>query len=106
MRDVLRVDVKDGLGNGARNGAIGGLVMSLPVVITFASYCDGNCHGVGPFLVASTLTYVALGTGVGVAIDAMRSGRQSIYSASAPAAVAVAPMLSGKARGVRVTFSW
>jgi hypothetical protein len=106
MRDVLRVEVKDGLGNGACNGAVGGLLMSAMFVASITSLCDGDCSGIGPFVVTGIVAYTAMGTGIGVAIDAMRGKRQSIYSASSATSIAIAPMVTRRSAGVNVAVRW
>jgi hypothetical protein len=107
MSDVQRVEVRDGLGNGARNGAIAGALFMVPLLAEIASECHGDCYATGPFLVSATLAYVAMGAGIGVGVDALRHGRKTIYSASAaPAPVAIAPIVTKGGAGVRVGIRW
>ncbi len=107
MNTIQRVDVRDGLGNGARNGAIAGGLIGLLSVIAFKSDCGHECDdGYVAFAVTALLAYTAMGAGVGAGIDALIHGRETIYSSKAPRQVAVAPLITPHGAGVRVGVRW
>jgi len=105
LTDVLRVEIGDGLGDGARNGAIAGAIVGLLPVIAFAADCDYGCN-TGAFVVTAEVLYAAMGAGIGVAIDALRHGRETIYSSSVPRPVAFAPVVTPKRVGMQVAIRW
>jgi hypothetical protein len=108
LRDVARIDVPDGLGNGTRNGAIGGSVLAGLLVLSIASFCDRDCGGeaVG-MAVAGSAIYIGAGAGIGALIDAARVKRQTLYVRSSSAsAVRITPMLGPHAAGIQFSLQW
>ena len=108
MPDVARIDVPDGLGNGARNGAIVGGVLAGLLVATVVSECDRNCGGfVAGVAVWGSAIYVGAGAGIGTLIDAGNVSRSTLYSKSSSVApVSITPILSPHAAGVQLSLRW
>jgi hypothetical protein len=108
FNQIRLVEARDGLGDGARKGALvgAGLYGTLTVLVV-ASLCDHNCGGAVPFVVSAIGFGAAAGAGIGVCLDAMAKHREVIFMASdAGRHVSVKPMLSPRVAGVRVAFQW
>jgi len=107
MPDVARIDVPDGLGNGARNGAIAGGVLAGLLVAAVVRECDRDCGGyVAGMAVWGSAIYVGVGAGLGTLIDAANVSRSTLYSKSSSVPVSIAPILAPHAAGVRVSLQW
>jgi hypothetical protein len=106
--DVSRIEVPDRLGNGIRNGAIvGGLFYGTMMTAFVAGECEGGCGGEGVTVAVFGAAFgAAVGAGFGALVDHLIVGRDTIYSASAPATVRVAPLLSPTRAGLGVRINW
>jgi hypothetical protein len=106
FREIRLIEAKDGVGDGARRGAIAGAVVYGTALLLIAADCEG-CSGFGPFAFSAIVGGSLLGAGVGACLDATVTRREVMFSASAPGQrVSVTPVLSPKAAGVRVAFAW
>jgi hypothetical protein len=110
-QDVLEIRQRrsDSLGNGAIWGAaiLGG---GTALIFGIACSVDRCANEDVPLLVGGVLIYTGIGAGVGVGIDAMIKGNQTVYrnpnrTAYAPG-LHVAPVLSGRRKGVAVSFTF
>jgi hypothetical protein len=101
VADVVRIEKRDGLRNGAIIGAIVGVAMGS--VAAGLSDCPGDypggaCAGFrAAALTVSTGVYAAIGTG----IDALVRGRSTLYAAPPAGRSAT---VGGASRGVGVQF--
>jgi hypothetical protein len=99
----------DSLGNGAVWGAVilgGGTALLLGIACSI----DGCARQDVSFFIAGSLIDSGIGAGIGVSIDAMIQSKQPIYrnpnrTTSAPG-LHVAPVLSGRRRGVALSFTF
>lgn len=77
--DVMRIQKRDGLKNGALIGAAVGVVMGL--LAAGISDCPGDAGGsCGAARVATVGVSIGIYTGIGVGVDALVRGRRTIYS--------------------------
>ena len=111
IQDVRRIEGRDGLGNGVRNGGLVGAAI-LGGFGVFLSYalCDipDGClpHDFGPIAVLAGL---GAGTGMaaGAIIDAAIGGRRLLYASSGASFVLkVTPTLSAHTFGARADITW
>ena len=110
-QDVLEIRQRraDSVANGAKWGAlISGGGASLIFIVSCS--IEGCAHEDVPFFVAAGLVYTGIGAGVGVGIDAMIQGKQTIYrnpNRTAPASgLHVAPVLSGRRKGILLSLTF
>jgi len=111
LADVRRIEGRDSLKNGIRNGGIAGAAAlgGFGLFLSFAM-CEvpDGCLGndLGPLARAA-----ALGAGVGIAsgalIDNAIKGRRLLYSSpSSPVVLQVMPRLTARSVGVGVSLTW
>ena len=102
--DAIRQRRPDSLANGAKWGLAVGAGLGLLAGIAIASEYDG---GGGPLIPMLSLTYGALGAGVGAGIDALVSSEQVIFARrGSPSAVAVRPVLKRGRTGIAATIGF
>jgi hypothetical protein len=92
----------DSLKNGALTGfAIGGLIGAAGMIAL-----AGTADNPAALVAVGALMYGGIGAGIGTGIDALIEGRRVIYarSSSAGTTLTVAPMLSGRRKGVLVSL--
>jgi len=107
LGDVSRIDVPDGLRDGARKGAIVMALWSAVGMLFVASQCGNDCGGMLPLAIVGIPLNAAMGAGIGAFIDAAHVRRHTIYAAtSTTSRVAVAPMVTPHGAGVRVSLQW
>ena len=109
-RDLSEADVseikqwrKDSLANGALIGLAGGATIG---IVGAAYYCGENnhCPGVAAAMIG---LWSAVGTGVGVGIDALISHKRTIYSGGGRTShFGCTPVLGSSRKGVAVRFSF
>jgi hypothetical protein len=106
-RDVEQVRQRrpDSLANGARNGFFTGVGLGVLGGIVVIASEGGDEWG---YLVLGTLTYAALGAGVGVGIDAMIEKERPIFvrRPTARASLQFAPLVGRNRGGMRVAISF
>jgi hypothetical protein len=101
---TIRQRHQDTLANGARIGF--GIGAGFGALVGFAVANDlGASAGAVP---AIMLVYGALGTGIGVGVDALVSTNRVIFSRPPTSSVQLraAPLVGPTARGVRLTITW
>ena len=113
LNDVRRIEGRDGLGNGVRNGGVVG-ALALGGFGMFLSYsvCDipdrGWClsHDLLPIALLAGIGAGA-GMGVGAVIDWAIKGRRLVYASSRTSFVLqVTPTLSAHALSANAAISW
>jgi hypothetical protein len=98
----------DSLANGAKIGFTIGAGLGLLAGVQVASMFDGIGAG---HITAVSLLYGALGTGIGVGLDALVTREQVIYAARPPAAAApisirIRPVFTGERRGLALSIGF
>jgi hypothetical protein len=106
--EVLEITSRraDFLANGARIGAVAGMSFGVLAAVVLCSGGEFSpCAGPAA---ASFAVYLALGTGVGVGIDALIEREQTVYRAppKSSARIRVHPIVGNRSRGVRVSLSF
>jgi hypothetical protein len=110
-RDLAEADVSeikqrrgDPLGNGARNGAIAGAAFGL----ISAFFNDCRKVSCGADRVAAFGVMTALGTGIGVGIDALIVRTQVIYRPRGriSTGLSIRPLLTTREKGIKVSVSF
>jgi hypothetical protein len=102
--DAIEKRGPDPLKNGALTGfVIGGVLGG----VGLAALTDGTGTGNVAAAVLGGLLYGGMGAGIGVGVDALIEGERVIYATSAPrrTAFTIAPILSGRGKGVLLTLS-
>lgn len=109
--DVRRMETRDSLVNGLRNGGIVGAA-GLGVFTAYLSHalCEipDGCfpEDLGPILVLAGIG-AGIGVAAGGAIDYAIKGRRLVYSSSGSSLVLrVTPMIRGRGIGVRLSITW
>jgi hypothetical protein len=102
---LIRKWKSDSLANGAGIGLAAGAGFGTAIAILCAT--DSDCSGA---LVVSLIgTFAALGTGVGVGVDALIISRHTLYKSPGTAALdrfQVKPLISTDKKGAAVSFSF
>ena len=100
---TIRMRHADSLANGAKIGFVVGAGFGALAGVAVASELEAK-GAVAGFL----LIYGAMGAGIGVGIDGLNSSDRVIYSrpGSQTARLAVAPLVGGGRRGVRLTLGF
>jgi len=111
IRDVRRIEGRDALGNGVRNGGVAGAAIAggVGVLLSYA-FCDipDGClsHDVGRIAVLAGLGAGA-GMGAGALIDLAIKGRRLLYASSGTSVVVdVTPTFGAHAFGARAVIAW
>lgn len=106
---AVRTRAADSLGNGILWGALAGMTGGVAVAAGWSRDCAGHDDCISRSGAAVLLGVLggAAGLGVGAAVDAARPGPiLTVYQApdGSPARVEIAPLRSGRGRGVGVTI--
>jgi hypothetical protein len=97
MSDVVRIEKRDGLANGALAGLTIGTALGVGAAVSVGA--DAG------FTVAAIASNALLYTAIGAGIDAMINGRRTLYQRNQPVTT-VAPILDGNRRGAAIAISW
>ena len=107
QRDAVEIKQwrADSLANGAGIGAVSGAGFGAAMVLVCAAG-NGGCDG--PTSAILVGTFAAIGTGIGVGIDALIPSRRTIYRSSVTTLhrFDVKPIVTGNKKGAAVTFSF
>jgi hypothetical protein len=101
----------DTLANGALFGLAAGATVGLLASTAGSSgdcagYDFAPCFGGASFIVGTTLVMGAIGTGIGVAVDALIRRPRVIYRRGARPQARVTPVIGRHVQGAVVTVSW
>lgn len=97
LSDVVRIEKRDGLENGALTGLAIGTALGVGAAVSVGA--DAG------FTVAAIASNALLYTAIGAGIDAMINGRRTLYQRNQPVAT-VAPILDGHRRGAAIAITW
>jgi hypothetical protein len=97
MSEVVRIEKRDGLENGALTGLAIGTALGIGAAVSVGA--DAG------FTVAAIASNALLYTAIGAGIDAMINGRRTLYQRNQPV-TRVAPILDGNRRGAAIAISW
>lgn len=97
LPDVVRIEKRDGLENGALTGLAIGTALGIGAAVSVRA--DAG------FTVAAIASNALLYTAIGAGIDALINGRRTLYQRSQPVTT-VAPILDGHRRGAAIAIRW
>jgi hypothetical protein len=98
----------DSLANGALIGLAGGAAYGLLGSTVGTSDCDyyGPCYNEAGYVIGATLVFGAIGTGIGVGVDALIRRDRVIYRRDANIQTRLAPVVAPGVKGAVVTMRW